>query len=135
MAARHNLALNNLRERRLLKGLYAGVLLLLLLLLLVTFRTFDHYSRTNRSIGQSNAVLHEVEAMASALKDAQIGVRGFILTHDTSCVLPFRMALPAGEGSSRRLDSLSGAGATDLDFGQLKAGARQLLPELPEHLL
>lgn len=131
----HSPILKNLQERRLLKGLYAGVLVLLLLLLLATFRTFDHYSRTNRNIRQSNAVLHEVEAMASALKDALIGVRGFILTHDTSYVLPFRIAQPAVEHSIRRLDSLTNAGATDLDYGPLKSGARQLLKVIQEQFL
>jgi len=135
MSEEYNQALKNLRERRLLKGLYVGLLLLLLLLLLATFRTFDHYSRTNRSIREGNAVLHEVETMASALKDAQIGVRGFILTHDTSYVLPFRIAQPAVERSIGRLDSLSNAGATDLDFGSLKAGARQLLKVIQEQFL
>ncbi len=135
MSAGHSPILKNLRERRLLKGLYAGVLLLLLLLLLATFRTFDHYSRTNQNIRQGNAVLHEVESMASAVKDAQIGVRGFILTHDTSYVLPFRIAQPAVELSIHRLDSLSSAGATDLDFGPLKAGTRQLLKVIQEQFL
>src|SRR5690606_31636785 len=92
-------AKRNLKERRLLRALYAGTVILLALFLVATIRTFDRYSTANKSIRDSNAVLHELESMVSGLKDAQTGVRGFVLTHDTSFVLPFRMAQPAVEQS------------------------------------
>lgn len=128
-------AKRNLKERRLLRALYAGTVILLALFLVATIRTFDRYSTANKSIRDSNAVLHELESMVSGLKDAQTGVRGFVLTHDTSFVLPFRMAQPAVEQSIRRLDSLHRAGATDLDLETIQELSRQVLRQIQEQFL
>lgn len=128
-------AKKNLKERRLLRGLYAGTLVLLGLFLLATIRTFDKYSTANRSVRDSNAVLQELGSMVSGLKDAQTGARGFILTHDTSFVLPFRIAQPAVEQSIQRLDSLSRAGATDLDLSRIQQLSHQMLKQIQDQLL
>lgn len=128
-------AKRNLKERRLLRGLYAGTVILLAIFLLATIRTFDRYSSANRSIRESNAVLQELEQMASGLKDAQAGYRGYVLTHDTSFVLPFRLAQPAVEQSIRRLDSLSRAGATSLDLSRIQDLSRQMLKDVQEQFL
>lgn len=125
----------NAKERRLLRELYAGTVVSLLLLLLATIRTFDRYSSANKSVREGNAVLQELESMASGLKDAQAGYRGYVLTHDTSFVLPFSFAQPAVEQSIRRLDSLRRAGATDLDFTKIQELSRQLLKGTQEQFL
>ncbi|HQV39555.1 MAG: CHASE3 domain-containing protein [Flavobacteriales bacterium] len=128
-------AKRNLKERRLLRGLYAGTVILLAIFLFATIRTFDRYSSANRSIREGNAVLQELELMVSGLKDAQAGYRGYVLTHDTSFVLPFRIAQPAVEQSIRRLDSLSRAGATSLDLSKIQELSRQMLKGVQEQFL
>lgn len=123
------------KERRLLRILYAGTVISLVLFLLATIRTFDRYSSANKSIRDSNVVLQELESMVSGLKDAQAGYRGYVLTHDTSFVLPFRFAQPAVEQSIHRLDSLSRAGATTKDFTKIQELARQMLKGIQEQFL
>lgn len=128
-------AKRNMRERRLLRVLYAGAIVLLALLLVATVRTFNRYSTANKSVRDSNAVLQELGSMVSGLKDAQTGARGYILTHDTTFMLPFRIAQPAVEMSIRRLDSLSRTGATDLELGEIQALSRQMLKRIQEQFL
>lgn len=120
-------ARRNQKERRLLRGLYAATLAVLALSLWATFRTFNRYTTANRNVRDTNAVLHELETMVSALKDAQIGVLGYVITHDTSFVEPFRIAQPTVERSTNRLDSLSRVRATDRDLGPIQELSRQLL--------
>lgn len=123
------------RGRRLLHLLYAITVLMLGLFLWATIRTFNSYSSANRSIRESNTVLQELETMVSGLKDAQIGVRGYMLTHDTSYVLPFRLAQPVVQRSIHRLDSLNRAGATDQDLEPIQELSRQLLKEIQDQFL
>lgn len=123
------------KERRLLRILYAGTVVSLVLFLLATIRTFDRYSSANKSIRDSNVILQELESMVSGLKDAQAGYRGYVLTHDTSFVSPFRFAQPAVEQSIHRLDSLSRAGATDIDFNRIQELSRQMLKGIQEQFL
>lgn len=125
----------SLRERRLLRVLYVFTIAMLAVLLLATVRTFDKYSSANKSVRDSNAVLQEIASMISGLKDAQTGATGYILTHDTSFMLPFRLAQPAVERSIRRLDSLSRAGATNMDLRGIQGLSRQMLRQIQEQFL
>lgn len=125
----------SLRERRLLRVLYVFTIVMLAVLLLATVRTFDKYSSANKSVRDSNAVLQEIASMISGLKDAQTGATGYILTHDTSFMLPFRLAQPAVERSIRRLDSLSRAGATNMDLRGIQGLSRQMLRQIQEQFL
>ena len=125
----------NIKERRLLRALYAGTIVLLALFLMATIRTFDKYSSANNIVRDSNAVLQELESMVSGLKDAQTGARGFILTHDTTFMVPFRIAQPAVERSIQRMDSLSRAGATDLELSEIEGLSRQMLKRIQEQFL
>ncbi|MEO7080094.1 MAG: ATP-binding protein [Flavobacteriales bacterium] len=128
-------AKRSMKERRLLRALYAGTVILLALFLVATIRTFDRYSSANKTIRDSNAVMQELESMVSGLKDAQTGVRGFILTHDTTFVLPFRIAQPAVEHSIQQLESLRRAGATELDLAEIEELSRQMLRQIQEQFL
>jgi signal transduction histidine kinase len=125
----------SLRERRLLRVLYVFTIVMLAVLLLATVRAFDKYSSANKSVRDSNAVLQEIASMISGLKDAQTGATGYILTHDTSFMLPFRLAQPAVERSIRRLDSLSRAGATNMDLRGIQGLSRQMLRQIQEQFL
>ncbi len=123
------------KERRLLRALYAGAVILLVTLLVVTVRTFERYSSANTSIRESNAVLQALETMVSGLKDAQIGVQGYMLTHDTGFVQPFRLAQPTVEGSIRQLDSLERAGILRKDLGDIQDLSRKLLKLIQDQFL
>lgn len=125
----------NQRERRLLRALYAGTIVLLALFLMATIRTFDKYTSANKSVRDSNAVLQDLGTMVSGLKDAHNGAQGFILTHDTVFMVPFRMAQPAVQQSIRHLDSLSRAGATTLDLTGIQGLSRQMLKQIQEQFL
>lgn len=131
----HNRSRDAFEERRLLRWLYAGTLVLLTLLLWATIKTFDRYSNANNSIRESNIVLHDLESLFSGLKDGETAVRGYILTHDTAYVRPFKVAQPTVERSIRSLDSLAKAGATDLDIKRLKDYSQQMLKHIQEQFL
>lgn len=123
------------KERRLLRALYAGAVILLVTLLVITVRTFERYSSANKSIRESNAALQALETMVSGLKDAQIGVQGYMLTHDTVFVQPFRLAQPTVEGSIRQLDSLERAGTLRKDLGDIQDLSRKLLKLIQDQFL
>jgi len=118
-----------------LRALYAGAVVLLVLFLLITIRTFERYSSANKSIRESNAVLQALETMVSGLKDAQIGVQGYLLTHDTAFVRPFRLAQPTVEVSIRQLDSLERAGATHKDLDEIQELSRKMLKLIQDQFL
>ena len=118
-----------------MRALYAGAVILLVTLLVVTVRTFERYSSANTSIRESNAVLQALETMVSGLKDAQIGVQGYMLTHDTGFVQPFRLAQPTVEGSIRQLDSLERAGILRKDLGDIQDLSRKLLKLIQDQFL
>ncbi|MBS1937288.1 MAG: CHASE3 domain-containing protein [Bacteroidetes bacterium] len=123
------------RERRVLRLLYAVTLAVLVLFLLITARTFFRYSTANRHIRDSNAVLQELEALVSGLKDAQIGVRGYMLTGDTAFARPFQLAQPMVAASMHRLDSLQRAGATNLDLAPIQDLSRKVLKSIQDQFL
>lgn len=123
------------RERRMLRALYAFTLALLILFLLATIATFNRYTVANKTIRDSNAMLNALEAMVSGLKDAQIGVQGYMLTHDTVLARPFRLAQPAVEASMRQLDSLQHTGTTTKDLSHIQDLSRQMLKMIQDQFL
>lgn len=118
-----------------LRLLYAFTLAVLVLFLLITARTFYRYSTANDHIRDSNAVLQELEALVSGLKDAQIGVRGYMLTGDTAFARPFQLAQPAVAASMHRLDSLQRAKATNLDLAPVQDLSRKVLKSVQDQFL
>jgi signal transduction histidine kinase len=135
MAVNGNPVQRSLQERRLLRLLYIGTIGLLAVFLLATVRTFEKYSTANKEVRENNAVLQELASMVSGLKDAQTGAWGYILTHDTSFMVPFNLAQPAVERSILRLDSLTRAGASTPDLHAVQAMARQMLKQIQEQFL
>ena len=123
------------RDRLLLRWLYSGVLLLLLLMLYATYRTYQRFTSASESAREANTVLHEVEALGSGLKDAQTGVRSYILTHDTALLAPFNAAQPGVDRSIRRLDSLNRAGAVHEDLDGYIALSRTMMKQVQDQFL
>lgn len=123
------------RDRLMLRRLYAGALVLLLLMLFATYRTFQRYSDASERVRQANVVLHEVEALSSGLKDAQTGVRSYILTHDTAYLKPFNAAQPGVERSIRRLDSLDRSGDIHENLSDYVGLARIMIKQVQDQFL
>jgi signal transduction histidine kinase len=121
--------------RSMLRKLYAGVLVLLLLMLYATYRTFQKFSGASERVREANAVLHEVEALGSGLKDAQTGVRSYILTHDTAFLPPFKAAQPDVERSMHRLDSLARAGVVQEDLSTFISLSRMMIKQVQDQFL
>lgn len=128
-------ATDGVEERRLLKWLYAGTLVLLSIVLFATYRNFVSYSDTNDELRTVNGTLHELEAIGSALKDAETGCRGYILTHDTAYMRPFSIAQPRVERSLAWLDSMAREGQGLVRTDTLKAQCREMLKRIQEQLL
>ncbi len=122
-------------ERRLLRALYAITLVVLVLLLWATFSTFERYNVANQSVRRTNAVLRALENMVSGLKDAQIGMQGYALTHDTVFLQPFRTSQPLVERSMAELDSLRQIGSLSVDLVPVEEMSRQLLRRTQEQFL
>ncbi|MBP9159755.1 MAG: ATP-binding protein [Flavobacteriales bacterium] len=123
------------RDRILLRWLYGGVLVLLLLVVYATYRTYTRFTEASESAREANTVLHELEALGSGLKDAQTGVRSYILTHDTALLAPFNAAQPGVERSIRRLDSLDRVGAVHEDLSGFIGLSRGMIKQVQDQFL
>lgn len=123
------------RDRLFLRRFYAGALVLLLVMLYATYRTFLRFSEASERAREANVVLHEVEALGSGLKDAQTGVRSYILTHDTAFLSPFNAAQPLVERSIRRLDSLDRLGAVHEDLSGYVSLSRTMIKQVQDQFL
>jgi len=79
-------------ERRLTTTLYITSVVVLLVLLYATYRNIRKYSDTVQEVRVHGMALLELEGMLSSLRDAETGVRGYMLTNDTSFLEPYRLA-------------------------------------------
>lgn len=122
-------------ERRLLKGIYVATVLLLLLLLFSLFRSMQRYSDANKVIQRSNYLLIELQETLFALKDAETGSRGFVLTHDTVYLKPFNNAQAQIERSIHRMDSASAGPEDRARVDSLRALSADLFRRIHDQLL
>ena len=90
-------------ERRLTTMLYGGSVVLLLLLLFVTYRNMNDYVSSVSQVRERNMALIELEGQLSSLRDAELGVRGYLLTGDSSYLEPYTIAQRRFRDHSARL--------------------------------
>ncbi len=90
-------------ERRLTTMLYGGSVVLLLLLLFVTYRNMNDYVSSVSQVRERNMALIELEGQLSSLRDAELGVRGYLLTGDSSYLEPYTLAQRRFRDHSARL--------------------------------
>lgn len=79
-------------RKQTLQFLYASLAAAVLLLLSIgvfTFRSLRSLIEQSDAIAHTNKVLFQTEEVISTMKDAEIGQRGFILTHDSSFLKPY----------------------------------------------
>ena len=79
-------------ERKMTTLLYIGSMLLLLVLLFITFRNMNEYANAVSFVRQRNLSLIELEGQLSSLRDAELGVRGYLLSGDSSYLEPYTQA-------------------------------------------
>lgn len=87
-----------IQEKRILTG-YLLAFLLLLLSYLLTFYTNRQLSNQIKSIDRTNTIINNLEKMLSVVKDAETGVRGYIITKRLDFLSPY-------QGSRDKTDSL-----------------------------
>jgi diguanylate cyclase (GGDEF)-like protein/PAS domain S-box-containing protein len=121
------------------KKIAAGFALMLAILLAVGFISYRNTRKLIRDsnlVAHSHEVLDELEGTLSAIKDAETGQRGYIITGDEEYLKPYTAALPAINQHIERLRQLTIADAEQprrlADLEQEIAGRLQLMTEVIE---
>ena len=89
--------------------LRVGVLLALAVLIttsIMTYITFNNAVKEVEKVIHSNEIKVELEVFMSTLKDAETGVRGFLLTEDSSFLEPFTNSYKETNASYEKLKEL-----------------------------
>ena len=93
-------------EKKIVAGF--GLLLAILLVVgLVSYRNTRKLIRDGNLVAHSHEVLDELGGTLSALKDAETGQRGFVITGDEEYLRPYAAALPAMGRHLMRLKELT----------------------------
>jgi|GEM_PF-735952 len=90
--------------------LRVGISLALVVLIttsVMTYITFNNAVNEVEMVSHSNEVKIEIEAIISSLKDAETGVRGFLLTKDSSFLEPYNNADKKTKVSYEKLKNLT----------------------------
>ncbi len=89
--------------------LFLGIICVLLTISILTYKNLSNYTREVKSIRHSNKVVATLEIVLSALKDAEIGHRGYQLTHDSTYLEPYHSSVSILPKELKMLDSLARA--------------------------
>src|SRR5215217_7039971 len=81
-------------EKKIAVG-FALVLAILLVVGFVSYRNTRKLIRDSNLVAHSHEVLDELDGTLSAVKDAETGQRGYIITGDEEYLQPYNAALPA----------------------------------------
>jgi diguanylate cyclase (GGDEF)-like protein/PAS domain S-box-containing protein len=93
-------------EKKMAAG-FAVMLAILFAVGFVSYRNTRKLIRDSNRVAHSHEVLDELEGTLSALKDAETGQRGYIITGDASYLNPYTAALPAIAQRIARLRQLT----------------------------
>ena len=92
------------------KKIVGGFIVMLAILLaigFVSYRNTRKLIRDSNLVAHSHEVLDELEGTLSAIKDAETGQRGYIITGDEDYLKPYKAALPAINHRIERLRQLT----------------------------
>jgi signal transduction histidine kinase len=108
---------------------YWTAFILLLLSYMLTFYTNWQLSEQNRWVNHTNMMINNLEVMLSEVKDAETGVRGYMLMKDDHFLDPFYSSHAHTDSVYRLLVKLSSQNAVDIESLQLErlTKLRQLL--------
>ena len=71
------------------KILFVISLAILLLISALTFKHFESISKSTDEMMHTHVVNLKLEQLSSTMKDGETGIRGFMLTKDTTFLKPF----------------------------------------------
>ena len=108
-----------------------AALLLVLVIAILSYRAWIVFAHSSDQLAASQEVATQTNALLSALKDAETGQRGFLLTGRDSYLTPYRRALMEVPAT---LDRLAAATATYPDQTGRVAALRPLVTEKLEEL-
>lgn len=108
-------------ERRLLKLLYAGTIILLLILAYITYANMERYVNTSREVRDYNYMLLECEQLMTTLNEQETGARGFLLSNDSSFLEPYELALERRPSIEQELKTATAESAYRTDVDSLLA--------------
>ena len=80
-------------ERRLIKLLYAGTILLMVILAMITYSNMQQYVRISAEVSTYNDLLLAMERSMTALNEQETGARGYLLSGDSAFLEPYHEAL------------------------------------------
>lgn len=89
-----NASSRSLRERHVTNYLFAGTVVLILFLLYATFNNITEYRNGVGEARRLNRLKGSVDGIMSSLRDAENGLRGYLITHDEVYLRPYRSAMP-----------------------------------------
>lgn len=113
-------------ERKLTTVLYIGSVVLLLGLLLITYRNINDYERSVLLVRDRNMTLIELEGQLSSLRDAELSVRGYLLTSDSAFLEPYILAQRNFRDHSARLRLLEAGSADSGTLDQIQEDALEV---------
>ncbi len=130
------------------KWLAAVAVLGLVLLLIITYRSMFGHAHQSQVIVHSYRTIAELDAVISAVKDAETGTRGYLLTNDASYVASYDSAVAsAQEHLARSQELLSGDAGSGDEIHRMQVQATRRLgmlamrvheqrtgAEVPEHV-
>jgi signal transduction histidine kinase/CHASE3 domain sensor protein len=89
-----------------IKLMFLVIVMMLVAVSLMTYRNLNNYITEVNLIRHSSDVFRSIDQTLLAIKDAEIGQRGFQLTHDTLSLEPYYAALNSLPDKIKMLDSL-----------------------------
>lgn len=119
------------------KAGYTSAFFLLLVSYLLTLYGNNQLIKQTRWVNHTNKVINDLEVLISGVKDAETGVRGYVITRDTSFLIPYKNSFAIVNNSfqnlrnstvendfqQRKLDSLSAV--VKMKFERLALGISQ----------
>lgn len=85
-------------DSRIRTGYFSGFIFLLIACLATLYANWQLTAQSKR-VGHTNRIISNLEAMLSEVKDAETGIRGYLINHDSTFLLPYT-------GSRKAMDSI-----------------------------
>jgi signal transduction histidine kinase len=85
------------------KAGYTSAFIILLISYLFTLYGNNQLIKQTRWVNHTNEVINNLEILVSGIKDAEGGVRGYIITHDTDFLVPYKNSFAVVNNSFQNL--------------------------------
>jgi len=109
-----------------LAGLFT-VGMLVITIALTALRSLDDYEGATNEAENSRNALAATEGLLSGLKDAEVGERGYLLTHNALYLQPYTASLPGIRSAIEKFSDHPPAGADPATISELKSRVASLL--------